>query len=101
MSSVQNDLAVLETGPYVQSSDADTSTLGDRVVVYHRGSRSAIVLNPTGSWIWKALAEPRTASDLVAELRRRFPPLPLEDAQRDVACFLGQLLEHALVAVRT
>ncbi len=86
-------------GRYEQSPDAAASPVGDRIVLYHRLSRAAVVLNPTGSWMWLKIAEPRTAADLVGDLRKRFRSLSAEDAERDVLSFLHQLTTHAMVAI--
>ena len=85
---------------YTRSPDASASTVGDRVVLYHRVSRAAIVLNPTGSWVWEQLIAPQTPSALAENLRARFPALSGEQAQTDVDAFLRELVGHAMVVVR-
>jgi hypothetical protein len=84
---------------YARSTDATASPVGERVVLYHRVSRTAIVLNPTGGWMWEQLAEPRTAVDLARDMRVRYPSLAPDDAERDVAAFLADLVRHAMVSV--
>lgn len=84
---------------YARSPDASVSPVGDRVVLYHRVSRTALVLNPTGSWMWGRLAEPRTPDDLVSDLQARYPGLTEADARRDVSRFLAELQQHAMVSV--
>jgi PqqD family protein of HPr-rel-A system len=83
-----------------RSQDVETSTAGDRVVLYHRRSRHALVLNPTGSWIWELLAEPASVAGLVAELRRHYPTVSLEDAERDVTALLDDLRTHGMIESR-
>lgn len=85
---------------YAQSPDAAASWVGERGVLYHRVSRTAIVLNLTGGWIWRRLTEPRTSADLAHDLRERFPSLSDEDARRDVDTFLSELTQHAMVRTR-
>jgi hypothetical protein len=68
------------------------------VVLYHRVSRAALVLNPTGSWIWEQLAAPQTRAALAAGLSARFPAVPAEDLSRDVDAFLEELSRHAMVS---
>ena len=82
---------------YTRSPDASASTVGDRVVLYHRVSRAALVLNPTGSTIWEQLVAPSSVTALADHLRARFPSLSPEDAERDVQTFLAELLQHAMV----
>ena len=68
-------------------------------MLYHRTSRTALVLNPTGSWMWQQLASPRTPDALADDLRSRFPSLPDDDARRDVESFLADLAHHGMVSV--
>jgi len=75
----------------------EASTAGDRVVLYHRGSGQALVLNPTGSWIWTLLVEPASVAGLAAELRRRYPIVPLDQAERDVTALLDDLRARGVV----
>jgi Coenzyme PQQ synthesis protein D (PqqD) len=74
-------------------------TVGDRVVLYHRVSRTALVLNPTGGRIWETLSTPQTLSHLAEDLCERFPGLSTEDAARDVAAFLAEMQKHAMVSL--
>ena len=73
-------------------------SVGDRVVLYHRVSRTALVLNPTGGWMWDRLPHIGTVAELAQELRERFPSLSLDEAERDVQAFLADLRQHAMVA---
>ena len=85
---------------YTRSEQVEASVVGDRVVLYHRISRSALVLNPTGSRLWERLASPASPQDLTATLREWFPALGPEDALRDVSSFLDELTRHgAIVSV--
>jgi coenzyme PQQ synthesis protein D (PqqD) len=82
---------------FARSGDVETSTAGDRVVLYHRRSRHALILNPTGSWIWTLLVEPTSVAGLAAALRRRHPTVPLDQAERDVTALLDDLRTHGAV----
>ena len=82
---------------YARCEEVEASTVGDRVVLYHRVSRSALVLNPTGSRLWERLATPASPQDLTAALRARFPALSGEDALRDVSSFLDELTRHGAI----
>ncbi len=68
-------------------------------MLYHRVSRTALVLNPTGGWMWSRLEAPRTAEDLISDLRSKFPSLSESEATRDVAAFLAELTGHRMVSV--
>jgi hypothetical protein len=89
----------MNASSYARSPDASASTVGDRVVLYHRTSRAALVLNPTGSWIWEQLSVPQTSAALADGLRRRYPSLSDDQAQRDVDTFLIDLVGHAMAVV--
>ena len=82
---------------YTRCEQVEASAVGDRVVLYHRVSRSALVLNPTGSRLWERLATPASPQDLTAALRARFPALSREDALRDVSSFLDELTRHGAI----
>jgi hypothetical protein len=84
---------------YARSAEATESTVGDRVVLYHRISRTALVLNPTGTWIWQQLASPRPLAELATGLRARFHSIDEAQADRDVLAFLDELSRHAMVSV--
>lgn len=76
---------------------ADATLAGDRMAIYHRESRNAITLNPTGTVLWQALSVPRTVGQLVQELQAKWPGIDKATAQGDVASFLGQLREHDMI----
>jgi hypothetical protein len=85
-------------GPlYARSEQVEHSAVGDRVVLYHRTSRSALVLNPTGSRLWQRLASPASHEDLATALQEWFPSLAREDALGDVSSFLDELTQHGAI----
>ena len=67
------------------------------MVLYHRTSRTALVLNGTGSRLWERLARPASPGSDGATLRERFPALGAEDALRDVSSFLDELTRHGAI----
>jgi hypothetical protein len=85
------------SGCYRRSPQAEESKVGDRSVLYHRVSRKAIVLNPTGATIWQLLASPQTVTALAARLSTQFPSVAEEQAQHDVTAFLQDLSTHDLI----
>jgi len=84
---------------YRQSADAQSSLVGDRVVLYHRQTQKALVLNPTGSRVWQELGTARTEAELAEGLCRAYPGLPAPRAAEDVAKYLQQLDEHQLLVI--
>lgn len=57
-----------------------------------------ITLNPTASFLWDALATPKTAGELTERLTDEFE-VSGDIARRDVACFLEMLLKNSMVTV--
>ena len=78
---------------------ASAMTVGDRVVLYHRGSRTSIVLNPTGAWLWQELSQPRRIEELVKKLNARFPTVSADQAARDVDAFVSDMVKHDLLSL--
>lgn len=83
---------------YARSDQVEASSVGDRMVLYHRTSRTALVLNVTGSRLWERLARPADVHELSEALRERFPELPPSDARRDVLTFIEELTRHGAIA---
>ena len=71
----------------------DVSRVGRRAVLYHRDRREAVVLNPTGSWLWDQLTSGKTSDDLAAALQHQCR-LSHDQAARDVQHFLDDLRSH-------
>lgn len=86
------------TERFRRSNRVDETRVGDRVVLYHRDTGSGVVLNPTGSIIWDALATPRSAADLAGDLAARYPGLENDRISRDVGTYVESLLENGLIA---
>ena len=82
---------------YRRPGYVEASKVGDRVVLYHSESRKAIVLNPTGSWLWQVLDISQTKQILAARLQSRFPFLQDEQAVKDTSVFLDDLLQHGML----
>jgi hypothetical protein len=82
---------------YRRPHNVEESKVGDRVVLYHCDSREAVVLNPTGSWLWQLLATSQTKPTLAEQLQSRFPSLKDEQAMSDTSAFLDDLLEHGML----
>jgi hypothetical protein len=80
------------------SPDVDASRVGDRLVLYHRATRKALVLNPTGSWLWEQLAAGRTTDQLADALVERWPALGHDRARADAAAFLDELGRHDMLS---
>jgi hypothetical protein len=82
---------------YSRGSSIDASPVGDRVVLYDRNSRKAVVLNPTGAWLWQALSTPQTADELSQQLHARFPSTQAAQVKADVEICLRDLTKQQLL----
>jgi coenzyme PQQ synthesis protein D (PqqD) len=71
--------------------------VGERAVLYHRQSGTAVVLNPTGSWLWQRLTAFPTPQALAEQLRAKSPALTGEQALSDASTFLEELCQHGMV----
>lgn len=82
---------------FKQNENTSTHPSGERVVVYHEESKNSIVLNPTGSLIWKSLEQAKTKAELVEELQAAFPDVAVPDLAQDVDVYFQELLKNQLI----
>ena len=80
------------------SPDVDASRVGDRLVLYHRVTRKALVLNPTGSWLWEQMLAGRASDELADALMERWPAIGRDRASADAAAFLDELGRHDMLS---
>ena len=86
------------TDRFRRSDRVDETRVGDRVVLYHRDTGSGVVLNPTGSLIWEALATPCSTDELAQDLSARYPGMTDEKIRNDVNTYVESLRENGLIA---
>ncbi len=82
---------------YRRNAQTDTSTVGERVIVFERASKSAIVLNPTGAQIWQLLETPQSVAQLNDALQQQFPDVEASQLRGDVETYLQELLDQKLI----
>jgi hypothetical protein len=82
---------------YALSPDVDRAMVGERAVLYHRHSGTAVVLNPTGSWLCELLTAFPTPQALAEQLRAKCPALTGAQAVCDVSTFIEALCQHGMV----
>lgn len=80
-----------------RAADIQSTPVGDRLVLFHRGTGASIVLNPSAAILWEALEHPATAQDLAGHLCRRHTGLSAERATEDVMRCLEQFVSQSLV----
>ena len=71
--------------------------MGDRIIVFERATKRAIVLNPTGAQIWQLIESPRSSSQLVDALQTQFADVSAAQIEADVEKYLGELQQQNLV----
>jgi hypothetical protein len=95
---IANDFCSMSSSSHYRRADSvETSPVGDRVVLYEGRSRKAIVLNPTGAWLWQQLSTPRTADELSQQLQAQFPATDGAQIRADVESCLHDLVRQELL----
>ena len=87
------------TQRFRRAEEVDASKVGDRVVLYQRHTKKALVLNPTGARVWESLSEPCMTSDLAERLVQDFSSLAPDQAAQDVTTYLTELVDEGVVIV--
>ena len=77
--------------------EAESHPSGERVVVFHKSTKNSIVLNPTGSWLWEQLEQPRSRQELVDRLVARYPDVERQRLADDMEVYLRELTDNELV----
>jgi hypothetical protein len=80
-----------------RSECVDETRIGDRLVLYHRGTGTGVVLNPMGSLVWDSLASPQSSGDIADLLASRHATIPRQQIDTDVASYVQSLLEQLLI----
>ena len=89
---VDERAAIFRRAPTVEETH-----VGDRVVLYHRDSGNAIVLNPTATILWQGLQPQADIQQLSTELSNRFPEMDHETIVEDVRLCLEDLRTEQLI----
>jgi hypothetical protein len=89
---VDERAAIFRRAPAVEETH-----VGDRVVLYHRESGNAIVLNPTATILWQGFQPQADIHKLSAELSSHFPDVDHETIMEDVRVCLEELRTEQLI----
>ena len=84
-----------------RSPAVDETTVGERVVLYHRVTGCAVVLNPTASLLWNELASESPVQSLVDKVADRFPQADRGRIASDVDVCIRELIGHKLVSAKS
>ncbi len=82
---------------YSRPSHIETSPVGDRVVLYDTVSRKAVVLNPTGAFLWAQLSTRSSVDELAQKLQERFAGVEAARLRADVEACLQSLIAQQLL----
>ena len=82
---------------FLRSAEVQSTRVGERVVLFHRGTGKSIVLNPAAAMLWGTLGEPATVGELAERLCRHYPGLSPDRAAEDAARCIEQLAAESLV----
>ena len=77
--------------------EAESHLSGERVVVFHKSTKNSIVLNPTGSWLWDQLEQPRSRTWLLDQMAQRHPYVEAERLENDLDAYLQELTTNELI----
>lgn len=75
------------------------SEVDDSFVMVNIDTGKYVALNSTASAVWNALSEPRTATEIEAQLREQFD-VDEQACKESVAKLLGQMQDLQLAAAR-
>ena len=80
-----------------QSSSVVFEVVDGRAVLVDPSGSELITLNPVGSMIWNALAEPTDAAAITDRLLPEFEDVTHEQLHADIVAFLNELTELGLL----
>ena len=80
-----------------RSPGASAEQVDGRWLVVDPEGRHVVTLSPTGSVVWDGIDRPRDVAALARHLLDRTTGGTIEEAQRDVARFVDELLAAGLV----
>ena len=82
----------------VRSGDVLFEVVAGRAVLVDPSGAELITLNPVGTLIWDALAQPADADSLTDRFQFEFEGVSSEQLRADIAAFLGELDGLSLLA---
>lgn len=84
-----------------QSNSVVFEVVDGRAVLVDPSGSELITLNPVGSMIWNALAEPTDADSIAGKLLPEFEDVTHEQLHADVVAFIEELTELGLLTAET
>ena len=81
---------------FKQASLVETTKAGERVVLYHTVNGMAVVLNPSGTLLWRFIDRERSPDELANHLEKCYDTASV-DPIADVEEFLDRLSLHSMI----
>lgn len=88
-----------EQAIFQRADDVEEILFGKRIALYRSGGERVMILNKTGSLLWKRLETPHNRRELVEFLQSQFPRIPEAQLENDVASFLQELRAAACIDI--
>ena len=86
---------------YCQKQHLRTAKLGDEWVIIDIDHHTVTTLNDMGGYCWNVLSNTQSLNSLVHTINQEFSvDMPVEHVERDVVCFLSDLIEYGLIEVK-
>ena len=81
---------------FKQAPAVETTKAGERVVLYHTVNGMAVVLNPSGTLLWRFIDRERSPDELANHLEKCYDTASV-DPIADVEEFLDRLSLHSMI----
>ncbi|MFN8026752.1 MAG: PqqD family protein [Acidimicrobiia bacterium] len=83
--------------PYRRAEGVLSETADGRAMLAAASGNEVIVLNDTGTLVWRLLEDHDDADAITGLVHEAYPEIPRDDVARDVDAFLAELLAAQLV----
>lgn len=84
---------------YQRNASVESAPLTDETLLYEPKSVKFCALNETGAYLWERLATPRSASELLDDLRARYSVENRALVQQELQGFLDEFVRLSFVAM--
>jgi len=92
----QTPASITSASRVVARHDHVEADLGGQAALLHLRSGVYFTLDPTGSWIWKLIQQPRAVREVAHEMAARYDA-SVERCEEDLVPFLRDLQLHGLL----
>lgn len=82
---------------FKRADNVEEIAFGKRFALYRSGTERVVILNKTGSLLWKQLQSRQSTPALIEHLQTQFPKVSKEQLESDVRAFLHELSSSCFV----